>query len=330
MYGTRDSIEKNKKSFIDKLSNFFETCPKYAEYEKRIRDRIELGLPFVIQSYFGHQEIINPTSYDRNILFKALNTPLQSGTSEIVILIVNKILDTFYDLGYTEDDISVYMVRHDEPIFKVHKRLKKDLWIFNQASIIIVDSWIPLRIDFSCGYYYKEEDDNLMAEMKKSYAQNLNKISIFKADPEEKEYYPLNPVLHLSVFYEKLKDYSIVAFCDIEKDLADIKLIRTTDDSLIKDFIYSKFKNIEEHSFKDKYFSVIIYNNYFDDALFINDRTYFKLIKVIGEAPAKAQIVAQCVTYKREVQANEPLTVPIPSENDMNYLKIIKDLNYLD
>lgn len=329
MYGTRDSIEKNKKHFVDMISKFLDTCPKYVEYEKRIEDRKELGLPFTVQSYFGHQEIINPNSYKGDILYKALNTPIQSGTSEVVILTVNKILDIFYDLGYTEDDISVYMVRHDEPIFKVSEKVKKDLWVFNQASTIIIDNWIPLKIDFSCGYYYKEEDKNLMSEMKKTYVQHLDKIDMFKPDDDVKEYYPLNPVLHLSIYYEKLKEYSIITICDIEKDLADIKLIKTTDDEVIRQFIYSKFNEIENNSFKDDYFSVVIYNNYYDDELFVNNRTFFKLIKIIGNAPAKAQIISQCVTYKREVQEKEELTVPIPSQKDLDYLKTIKDLNYL-
>lgn len=82
-------------------------------------------MPFAVKSYFGHEEIINVDSYDRNPLFKALNTPIQAGTSEVVILTVNKILDMFYELGYTEDDVSVYMVRHDEPVFKVKETAKR-------------------------------------------------------------------------------------------------------------------------------------------------------------------------------------------------------------
>jgi hypothetical protein len=33
----------------------------------------------------------------------------------------------------------------------------------------------------------------------------------------------------------------------------------------------------------------MIYNNYYDDKLYLNDRTLFKLIKASGEGPAKAQ-----------------------------------------
>lgn len=330
MYGTRDSIEQSKKQFIDMLCKFLYTCPKYAEFEKRIKDRIELNLPFTIRSYFGHEEIISPTGYGGNPLDKALNTPIQSGTSEVVILTVNKILDTFYDMGYTEDDISVYMVRHDEPIFKVKECVKKDLWVFNQATDIIVDNWVPLRIDFSCGYYYKEEDVTLMKELEMCYMKNADKIDVFEvSDAIDEEYYPLSPVLHLSVHYEKLKDHTIVCFCNIEKDLVDTKIIKTVDDKIIMDFIYSKLCIIEEKAFNEKYFSVVIYNNYVDDEQFVNNRTFFKFIKMIGDAPAKAETIAQCIAYTRSIRLYGESTIRKPTQKDLNYVKSVNELNYL-
>ena len=85
----------------------------------------------------------------------------------------------FYELGYTEDDVSVYMVRHDEPVFKVKETAKKDLWVFKQATDIIVDNWVPLRIDFSPGYYYREIDE----VMKKTLIR-LNTLKAMKRTVE--------------------------------------------------------------------------------------------------------------------------------------------------
>lgn len=330
MYGTRNSAERPKQEFIQMLSKFLENCPKYAEYEKRIKERISLGMPFAVRSYFGHEEIINLDSYDRNPLFKALNTPIQAGTSEIVILTVNKILDMFYELGYTEEDVSVYMVRHDEPVFKIKESVKKDLWIFKQATDIIVDDWMPLHLDFSPGYYYKEVDDDLQQAMITSYKENEDKIDYFESDSFcSEEYYPISPILNMSIYYEKLQDSTVVCFCDIEKTLVDIKVVKTLDDNELKGYIYSKFKQIEEKAFNQGYFAVVIQNNYFEDKIFVNDRTLFKLIKTLGEGPAKAQKIVQCLVYKRALKAGNSEQFRKPIQSDLDFLRTVGELNYL-
>lgn len=331
MYGTRDSIEKPKQEFIKMLSNYLENCTKYVEYEKRINERIALGMPFAVKSYFGHEEIINVDSYDRNPLFKALNTPIQAGTSEVVILTVNKILDMFYELGYTEDDVSVYMVRHDEPVFKVKETAKKDLWVFKQATDIIVDNWVPLRIDFSPGYYYREVDEDLQKEMQQSYEENADKIEYFESDEENngEEYYPISPILNMSIYYEKLEDCTLLCFCDIDKNRIDAKIIKTLDDDVIKQYVYSKLPVIEEKAFSQGYFAVTIYNNYYDDKLYLNDRTLFKLIKASGEGPAKAQKITQCIAYKRALKLGIEDKYRQPIQTDLDFLRTVGDLNYL-
>ena len=288
-------------------------------------------MPFAVKSYFGHEEIINVDSYDRNPLFKALNTPIQAGTSEVVILTVNKILDMFYELGYTEDDVSVYMVRHDEPVFKVKETAKKDLWVFKQATDIIVDNWVPLRIDFSPGYYYREVDEDLQKEMQQSYEENADKIEYFESDEENngEEYYPISPILNMSIYYEKLEDCTLLCFCDIDKNRIDAKIIKTLDDDVIKQYVYSKLPVIEEKAFSQGYFAVMIYNNYYDDKLYLNDRTLFKLIKASGEGPAKAQKITQCIAYKRALKLGIEDKYRQPIQTDLDFLRTVGDLNYL-
>ena len=330
MYGTRDSIEKPKQEFIKRLSRFLENCPKYAEYEKRIKERIDLGMPFAVRSYFGHEEIINIDSYSGNPLFKALNTPIQTGTSEIVILTVNKILEMFYNLGYTEDDVSVYMVRHDEPVFKVKETVKKDLWVFKQATDIIVDNWVPLRIDFSPGYYYREVDEDLQREMLQCYAENDDKIDYFESDTKvEEEYYPISPILNMSIYYEKLEDSTLICFCDVDRNLVDAKVIKTLSDEDIKQYVYSKLPTLEEKAFNQGYFAIMIYSNYYEDKMYLNDRTLVKLIKATGEGPAKAQKITQCVAYKRALKLGIEDKYRKPIQSDLDFIRTVGDLNYL-
>ena len=158
IYGTRSSVVPAEAAFITKFYEFLQKCPKYVEYERRLNERADLKIPILVQSYFGHTESCPILYKKEDTVHNALNAPVQSCTSEIVILTVNKLLDMFYEKGYTPDDISVYYVRHDEPIFKIKETALKDVWILNQAAQILVDNWTPLAMDFNFGYYYKVAD----------------------------------------------------------------------------------------------------------------------------------------------------------------------------
>lgn len=90
----------------------------------------------------------------------------KSQLSEIVISVVNHILDTAYNLGYTEDDISLYMTRHDEPIFKIKKSALDLMTVLQDHSTVMVDGWTPLRLDWDFGYRYKVPDEELQSKFK--------------------------------------------------------------------------------------------------------------------------------------------------------------------
>lgn len=196
VYGTRDSVIAEEQPFIRTMTQFLNNCEKYKEYEKRIKDRIALGLPIVIDSYFGNSQGVNKTR-DVDLLNDALNTPVQTGTSEIVALTTMAILDEFYKLGYSEEDVSVYYVRHDEPVFRVSKKAIKDAWIFNQFNKILIDDWTPLSMDFNFGFYYKEKDEALTEEIHNVYKSNLSKLDNIPIGTTINNFYPISPVFTL-------------------------------------------------------------------------------------------------------------------------------------
>lgn len=229
-----------------------------------------------------------------------------------------------------EDDVSVYMVRHDEPVFKVKETVKKDLWVFKQATDIIVDNWVPLRIDFSPGYYYREVDEELQREMLQCYAENDDKINYFESDTNvEEEYYPISPILNMSIYYEKLEDSTLICFCDVDRNLVDAKVIKTLSDEDIKQYVYSKLPTLEEKAFNQGYFAIMIYSNYYEDKMYLNDRTLVKLIKATGEGPAKAQKITQCVAYKRALKLGIEDKYRKPIQSDLDFIRTVGDLNYL-
>ena len=156
-------------------------------------------MPLYVESYFGHLEGISNKYNPTDLLNDALNAPVQSGTSEIVCLTTLAILKQFRDLGYSEDDISVYYVRHDEPVFRIHKKVLKDIWILNQFSQILIDDWTPLRMDFNFGYYYKKPDEDLENQIHANYEMHQDKIEQIDFGNTINDFYPMPPVFTLNV-----------------------------------------------------------------------------------------------------------------------------------
>ena len=187
MYGTRGSYDNDEDVFIRQLTQFLHTCKGYSTYEDRVRKQVNAGVPITIESYFGFEQIA-PTLYNANdTINNCLNMPLQTGTSEIVIITVQKIIQALRNMGMTEDDARVYMVRHDEPIFLVKTEcLDRAALVFKNASYIQVDDWTPLKLDFSAGYWYSITDETLQGVLDSTEVPNTP-----YEKPEHRDYMPI-------------------------------------------------------------------------------------------------------------------------------------------
>lgn len=200
VYGTRASQVKEEDKFIKTLTQFLLKCPKYVEYYNSLVVYHRLALPIIVKTYFGNEQMTPVFHKESDTVNRGLNCPVQSVTSEVVVMTVDKILQEFYDRGYSEDDVKVYLVRHDEPVFLVREEAMKDSWIFQQYSKIFVDGWSPLALDFEAGYHYGESTEALMNLMAQSAEQNREKISVLhETENGENLYFPVEPVLKLSV-----------------------------------------------------------------------------------------------------------------------------------
>lgn len=328
IYGTRSSVVKEDKDFITMFSEYLSTCPKYTEFEKRINDRIELGLPFTIQSYFGHEEWIPILPNTNESMFKALNTPIQSGTSEVVILLVNYILDKFYSLGYTEDDISIYMVRHDEPLFKMKEHVLKDAWIFKEVSKIFVDNWIPLEIKFSFGHYYKCPDDEYTRLAEQSYRDNKDKITIIQSSQQVfTEYYPLKPVYKMCVVYKQFHDKTCIIFYDFERKLYDVRFIKSIDEKVIYDYIKLILQSVDDLTC-DEYKGIVIYNNIYKCEVLLNDRTYTKFIPCTNSHTGTGCMMLDYFIRLYEENSSLEYTVPPIKDEVREYVQTFKRVQF--
>lgn len=312
IYGTRGSVINDDNRFISHLVQYLEKCDKYREYERRINDRIKLGIPLLVNSYFGHVESI---AIDNNHLATtvnhALNYPIQSCTSEMVILTVNAILDKFYDMGYDEDDISVYYVRHDEPVFKVRESLINDLWVLNDASTILVDNWTPLQLAFHFGYRYKVPDTKLETKISEVYKDNTDKLTMYNLKDitdEEKatsnSFFPLKEVFNLQIYCDSIGDNTLITFYNPIIKQVDYTLAHFDMKELdnVKNVIFKKIFDAVPEIISRGYKGIVVENNYVDSSMMLNN----EIVKFIAVQDASMNYVCalsqymKCIVAKRD------------------------------
>lgn len=272
IYGTRFHKVAEAGKFIQTLGRVLDACPKYKKFWDDIKKRAAFGFPLRVQCYMGHVEHVMAFSGARinDTLFKCLNYPVQGCTSEFMIVTVNRILDKFYSLGYTEDDVHVYYCRHDEPVFEIKKSVMKDSWIFGDYSRIQVDDWTPLGLDFSFGRVYGEVEQNLMDDFHLSTKINAGNLGFFEPKLQDQEYYPLENLLEISVKVEKTSETeALVAVYCAHNNSSVIRYLKPppgVDDITILRLFVEKYLN---SIFDAGYYQLVIYNdsNYYEDDL---------------------------------------------------------------
>lgn len=183
------------------MRNFFQSCDKYKKYKYDLGVLSQFNLRIPCVSYFGYEQFLPEASYPDAFISKGLNTPIQTFTSHIVNETVLGILDKFWGLGYTSEDINVYYVRHDEPIFMFKDCIIKDSWIFKECSEIFIDGFTPIKLDFHFGNFYKEDDPGLSEQVATFINNYPDRISTFSGG-EAKDYSPVPSVeqLYLQFF----------------------------------------------------------------------------------------------------------------------------------
>ena len=224
--------------------------------------------PIRITSYFGYDQYAMPDSRNAGkLMHDALNMPNQTGTSELVILTVNSILETARECGLSEDQFGLYLTRHDEPIFRIKEDVMEYLWILKKHSTILVDDWTPLRMDFNFGYKYKVSDE--MLEQKASEIFNNYKEEVVTDNvvdtKRRKDYYPLLPLLKLKFHYISLVDVgtTVAVFEEAETGKAVFILLDTVDKNEVIDAMRYRIQQVSE-KLVDKYSAVFVLNNFKD------------------------------------------------------------------
>ena len=184
---------KDNRPIPSAMRDYFRSIPKYARYVYDLGVLYKFKLPVPCESYFGYSQLLPSGSYPDSFISKGLNTPIQTMTSHVVNESVFGILQKFRDLGYTEDDIRIYYVRHDELIFLFKDTILKDSWVFDDCSEIHIDGFSPIKLDFHFGNYYQEEDPMLRDEIRRQADAKADRITRYPPG-EMKDFYPIPSV----------------------------------------------------------------------------------------------------------------------------------------
>lgn len=262
-YGRANDLNKKKKEFIKKFHKYLDTCPRYVKFKQSIRNRCRVSDTFTVEAYFGYTESIPVIKVKGDDTFKnttndALNSPIQSTTSELVILSTMNILQQFYDLGYTEDDIRPLFVRHDEPIFIMKKSVLKDSWVFRDNEDIIVDDWAPLSLKFSMGETYTEVDEEIMAQYEESCRLNQDKIRVVESG-ESKDYSPIQDILAIGIGTAQVGNDSVCIVVDLAENKVDKLLFENTRVQDARQMIIKNLLDSSKYVYDNNYSSAIIY-----------------------------------------------------------------------
>lgn len=179
----------NNRPIPKAMREYFHSRERYARYLYDLTLLYRFKLPVPITSYFGFEQLLPEAPYDSAFISKGLNTPIQTFTSHVVNETVLGILNRFWELGYTADDINIYYVRHDEPIFVFKDTILQDAWIFKDCSEIHIDGFTPIHLDFHFGDYYKQDDERLTNQIRELMNASDDRLHTYPAG-EMHAYYP--------------------------------------------------------------------------------------------------------------------------------------------
>lgn len=220
----------SEKSLIEDIKNhelahelfsFFQHNARYQHYRRLIDKAIQFNVDLSVRDYFGFERDIPMPSLKNNreindAISKCCNTPVQSTSNSIVILWVESVLAAFEKLGYKRGtDVQPYLIRHDECVFKIHKSVLKDFWVFKDCMQIAIDDWDILTLEPHCGISYKKPFDALEDAYEQSCLGNADKISPrVISSARDVPYRPIDEVL-------EIYSYSFTGFMEHAKELAN-------------------------------------------------------------------------------------------------------------
>jgi hypothetical protein len=196
MYVTNLIRKTGNKEFAKTLDAYFKDNARYMAYVENINRMIATRKEIVIRDYFGVERAIVVRRKDRHVIFQCLNTPIQSTSNSIVINFVNAVIKRFRALGFGPDKFRVYLIRHDEPVFMIHKDCRPYINLIRDYQTVAVDDWSLLTMHGEVGYNYGVRDEELTKDLEKEF-EETPRFAL-----EHKDYSPISEQRVLRIYAE--------------------------------------------------------------------------------------------------------------------------------
>lgn len=299
IYGNTYGATEEEAQFIKRAIPYLQSKSRYTRYMQNITNAYEIGLPIEIESYFGTKQILDRTPENSSlteVLDKALNTPIQTHTSERVIWLVLSIVDAFLEQGYRYgDDFWVYFIRHDEPLFIFRNEMQKDMWILADKGEIVVDDGITQFVDWIYGFNYTVPNADLQESIEKVYKENKHRMHPAVPKHRVEEYLPVRDMLATGVYMRSLGDDLVVTiYVENDNTVAYKKYAGMANASqsekldILQDIYLNRFDKAKFPGLGN----VLVYNDLTGDALY-QDNVYFLMKKEYGKPWLKARSLGE-------------------------------------
>lgn len=259
------------KDFCVMLDNYYKQNKRYSCWYDSIIELIRSDVDSVdIYTYFGSKNHVKlsdcKTSAEK--LDRLLNCPIQGTSNDIVMHMTNETVKSFRSAGISEEFFRVYMIRHDEPIFLIHKDYLHMLPKIQSNTMISVDDWGPITMTLGIGTYYNVDE----SEKYESYFnKNLNK-DIIVGKARAGHYDPFNKpddVENELTEVEYLVDNGVpkIVVGSIMHSIDTNKNFRLQVNNILVEHVI-KYCNSVNHTFKIIDFPVKMYN-IFDKGVYL-------------------------------------------------------------
>lgn len=312
-YGAKTANTAFGTKFIKAANESLKECPAFVEFNRRINRKIDLGLPVRLESYFGHITTILPKTPSKKhkgfmskdeLLDKCLNTPIQTGTSEIIKAVTNSIMDQFEELGYNSDNGAIYSYinRHDEMVFLMKEDLLKYSYIFQTHQHIQVDDWIPLSTEFNYSRVYKIEDTEIQERAESQYLSKEEEIgadlSAVENLKEPSIYIPTDDVKELCIGIVPFDDSSlVVSYLDTLNNTCSFDKIDRVDNASILKAVANRL-NIYSNTYDDCS-AFFVYTTLVNGTMVTNENILISYSNNFESVlQIKANILAEYAKYK--------------------------------
>lgn len=339
-YGAKTATTAFGTKFIQAANESLQECPAFVEFNRRINRKLDLQLPIRLESYFGHITTILPKTPSKQhkgfmtreeLLDKCLNTPVQTGTSEVIKAITNSIMDKFEELGYTSENGSIYSYinRHDEMVFLIKEELLKYSYIFQNHQTIQIDDWIPMTTTFDYSRIYKREDKEMQELAESNYlpkeeefGADLSHVKEFK---EPSIYIPTDDVKELCIGVSYFDSNSLIlSYLDTLNNTCSFDKLDKTDDKSILEAVTNRLNLFVQNNKNCGCSAFYVYSTLIKEPYSINKNILICFSNNFATVlQIKANILAEYVKHELLIQNNVETPMSDTLKNNISYVKSV-------